>query len=210
MTADGLLEAVFAIPSTALATNFYLADSDAAGDFRTSAAERRDRLRKHFDRVRAGDLVLVGEAAGWKGARQSGVPFTSAKTIGLQGVSTEASATIVHGMLTSLGIADHTLLWNAFPLHPHDARSPRSNRTPTEAELETGMESLRLAVANRRVICVGAKARGSVEAMLGIHVPEAAQASATDPAVSIRHPANGGATRFRTELATVAQAWALV
>ena len=210
MTADGLLEAVLAIPSTALATNFYLADSDAAGDFRTSAAERRDRLREHFDRVRAGDLVLVGEAAGWKGARQSGVPFTSAGTIGIHGVSTEASATIVQRMLTSLGIADRALLWNAFPLHPHVAGSPRSNRTPSKAELETGMECLRLAVTNRRVICVGAKARGRVEAILGIEVPSAARVATTDPAVSIRHPAKGGATRFRAELATVAQVWALV
>ncbi|PWC05590.1 hypothetical protein DCE94_04840 [Agromyces badenianii] len=90
--------------------NFYLADSDAEGNFRTSAAERLERLRAHLNRVSDGDLVLVGEAPGWKGARQSGVPFTSAKAVGLEGVSTEASATIVHGMLSSLGIADRTLL----------------------------------------------------------------------------------------------------
>jgi hypothetical protein len=101
--AGRLLDSVLAIPSTALAMNFYLPDSDSEGEFRTSAAERRDRLLTHLSRVWGGDLVIVGEAPGWKGARQSGVPFTSARTVGLEG-SSEGSATIVHGMLSASGL----------------------------------------------------------------------------------------------------------
>ncbi|MHA6669701.1 uracil-DNA glycosylase [Homoserinimonas sp. A447] len=209
MTAGGLLDSVLAIPSTALAMNFYLADSDKEGGFRTSAAERCDRLLSHLGRVSGGDIVIVGEAPGWKGARQSGVPFTSAKTVGLEGVSTEGSATIVHGMLSSLGIADRTLLWNAFPLHPHDAGAPRTNRTPTDEELDSGLAPLRLAVAGRRIICVGNPARRSVEKLLGFKLPGAGDASATGPAVAIRHPANGGAPEFRSGLATVGALWNL-
>lgn len=206
MTAGRLLDSVLAIPSTALSMNFYLADSDTEGDFRTSAAERCDRLLAHLGRVNDGDLVIVGEAPGWKGARQSGVPFTSAKTVGLLG-SSEGSATIVHGMLSSLGIADRTLLWNAFPLHPHMASLPRTNRTPTGEELDTGLAPLRLAVAGRRIICVGNSARRSVERLLGLEVPGVGDASVTSPAVALRHPARGGAPEFRSELATVGERW---
>ncbi|WP_409264062.1 uracil-DNA glycosylase [Microbacterium aquimaris] len=188
--------------------NFYLPDSDAEGDFRTTAFERCGRLLAHLDRVSDGDLVIVGEAPGWKGARQSGVPFTSAKTVGLQG-SSEGSATIVHGMLGSLGIADRTLLWNAFPLHPHDAGSPRTNRTPTDVELTAGMGPLQIAVAGRRVICIGNPARRSVERLLGLSVPVVDDATVVSPAVAIRHPANGGAPEFRSGLATLSGLWSL-
>ena len=74
----GLADAVLAIPSTTAATNFYLSSSDLDGNFVSSAGERLDRLYEHFSSTEAGDIVLVGEAAGWRGARQSGVPFTSA------------------------------------------------------------------------------------------------------------------------------------
>lgn len=208
MSADLLLESVLAIPSTTLAMNFYVPDSDAEGDFRTTAVERCDRLLAHLDRVSDGDIVIVGEAPGWKGARQSGVPFTSAKTVGLQG-SSEGSATIVHGKLADLKIADRTLLWNAFPIHPHKARSPRSNRTPTDSELAAGMDSLRLAVAGRRVICVGNPARTSIEKLLGLQVPGVGGASANSRAVALRHPANGGAPEFRSGLAAVGKLWDL-
>ena len=204
-----LLDAVLAIPSTASATNFYLADSDLAGSFRSTAAERFDRLRAHLAQVGGGDVALVGEAAGWKGARQSGVPFTSAGAVGLSGVSTEASATIVQGMLSTLGIADRTLLWNAFPLHPHKLGEPRTNRPPTPAELDVGEASVRLAVGGRRVICVGAKARASVGEVLGLDVPLAVGARASDQAIAIRHPANGGAPQFRSELERVCALWGL-
>lgn len=209
MTAADILDAVQSIPSTGMATNFYLDESDSFGGFLTSAAERRDRLRSHLRHVGGGDLVLVGEAAGWKGARQSGVPFTSAKTVGLPGVSTEASATIVHGMLRTLSIAHRALLWNAFPLHPHQGGSPRSNRTPTATELAVGLMPLRLAIAGRRVIAVGGKASSSIEELLGATVPAAADVGAADLAVTVRHPAKGGATKFRSELAAVYAAWDL-
>ncbi len=114
MKAGRLLDSVLAIPSTALAMNFYLAESDREGGFHTSAAERCARLLAHLGRVGGGDLVVVGEAPGWKGARQSGVPFTSAGTVGLEG-SSEASATVMHDMLSRLGIADRTLLWGDVP-----------------------------------------------------------------------------------------------
>lgn len=172
MRSEALLDAVLAIPSTASATNFYLEHSDSTGDFRTTAAERLDRLGAHLARVAGGELALVGEAPGWKGARQS------------------------RG-------AVHLRGGGRAPGHP------RTNRAPTDAELDAGMDALRLAVAGRRVVCVGAQARRSVGFILGVEVPLAAAAAPEDVAVAIRHPANGGATRFRSELARVCALWAL-
>lgn len=208
VTASRLLDSVLAIPSARLAMNFYLPESDAEGNFRTNSTERCDRLLSHLDRVSDGDIVIVGEAPGWKGARQSGVPFTSAATVGLEGAG-EASATIVQGMLGELGITDRVLLWNAFPLHPHRVGSPRTNRTPTKSELDAGRDPLRLAVAGRRVICVGNLARTSIEKLLGLEVPGVGGVSVSSPAVALRHPAHGGAPAFRFDLAAVGQIWDL-
>ena len=65
----GLADAVLAMPSTLEATNFYLDDRDLEGILLSTAAERRERLGEHLSAVEAGDLVLVGEAPGWQGAR---------------------------------------------------------------------------------------------------------------------------------------------
>ena len=115
----------------------------------------------------------------------------------------------MHGKLADLGIADRTLLWNAFPLHPHKAGSPRTNRTPTESELAAGKDSLRLAIAGRRVICVGNPARVSIESLFGLEVPGIGGASASSRAVALRHPANGGAPEFRSGIAAVGELWDL-
>lgn len=204
----GPADAVLAMSSTLAATNFYLDDSDLEGDFLSTAAERRERLYEHLSAVEAGDLVLVGEAAGWRGARQSGVPFTSAATVGLRG-NKEPSATAVHKLLASVGAGDRTLLWNAFPLHPHDPGKPCTNRTPTSAELDSGMDTLRLAIAGRRIVCVGKKAEGSVEQLLGHKIPDIHHASSASPAIVVRYPSYGGALRFRSETAAAISIWKL-
>src|ERR1051325_6047987 len=41
------------------------------------AALRRERLRAYLESRRDAPLLLVGEAAGYRGARVSGIPFTS-------------------------------------------------------------------------------------------------------------------------------------
>lgn len=204
-----LADAVLTIRPSSLATNFYLDASDLEGGFATTASQRRNRLIAHLRSVEGGELVLVGEAAGWQGARQSGVAFTSPASVGLVG-SKEPSATAVHGLLSKAGLLGGALLWNAFPLHPHKVSEPRTNRTPTASELDAGLGALRLAIDRRRILCVGRKSEAQVEQILGHSIPSIEDATVNSRAISVRHPSNGGATQFREQGAEALRIWKML
>ena len=94
---------------------------------------RRERLREYLDARTHAQVVLVGEAAGYRGARISGIPFTSERLLTGRGPA-EASATIVHRVLAELGVEDDVLLWNVVPTHPGTATS---NRAPSRTSSST-------------------------------------------------------------------------
>jgi uracil-DNA glycosylase family 4 len=137
---------------------------------------RRERLRAHL--ARDAELMLVGEAAGYRGARVSGVPFTSERQLTGTGPA-EATATVVHRVLRELGIEDDVLLWNVVPTHPGTATS---NRPPTRREVEAARPFLEELARGRRVIGVGRLAAS----VLG--------------APYVRHPSHGGAVAFARDL----------
>jgi uracil-DNA glycosylase len=143
---------------------------------------RRRRLADYLLRKRDAPLLLVGEAAGYNGARVSGIPFTSERQLTGSGPA-EPSATVVHRTLEELGIADDVLLWNVVPTHPHRPGEPRSNRVPTREEVGAARSFLDALARGRRTIAVGRTA----ERALG--------------APYVRHPSHGGATAFRDGLA---------
>jgi hypothetical protein len=164
-------------------------------------SDRRGRLRQHFDC--APRFLLIGEAPGYQGCHFSGVPFTNEKLI-LDGAIprvtadqritkrplpwSEPSATIVWRTLHELGIAESTVMWNAFAWHPHKPGEPMSNRTPTLAELAAGKFALKAVLEHFHgvpPIAVGKAARYALE---DLNVPMAA---------CVRHPSMGGATAFR-------------
>src|SRR5919204_6733429 len=90
---------------------------------------RRGRLAEYLETRRDAPLLLVGEAAGYRGARLSGIPFTSERQLTGTGPA-EATATIVHRVLAELGLVEEVLLWNVVPTHPG---TESSNRRPTRA-----------------------------------------------------------------------------
>jgi hypothetical protein len=139
----------------------------------------RDRLRGYLDERADARLLLVGEAAGYRGARVSGIPFTSERQLTGSGPA-EATATIVHRTLAALGLADDVLLCNVVPTHPGTAGS---NRPPTRAEVEAGVRFARRLAAGRDVLAVGRVASAALEAPY------------------VRHPSHGGAAEFLCGLA---------
>lgn len=183
--------------------NFYDSASDELCQFGTDAGQRVNALFRHLANTSCGALALVGEAPGWRGARQSGVAFTDAPGLGLKG-TIEESAKVVRSALLELGLDERTLLWNAVTLHPHRPGLPRTNRTPTMAELRRGLPALELAVRERQIICIGEKSAKAVGLLLGIAVPAVDVASAGARAVRVRHPSYGGATEFRRQMAVAA------
>ena len=138
----------------------------------------RCRLAAYLDSRAAAPLVLVGEAAGYRGARVSGIPFTSERQLTGTGPA-EATATIVHRVLAELGIEDEVVLWNVVPTHPGTASS---NRLPTRAEVEAARPFLDELTRGRHTIAVGRLA------------------AAVTGAPYVRHPSRGGARSFRDML----------
>jgi len=141
----------------------------------------RARLLAYLDARTDAPILLVGEAPGYRGARVSGIPFTSERQLTGSGLA-EATATIVHRVLRELGLEADVLLWNVVPTHPGSATS---NRAPTTAEVRAGLTVLRPLVAGRRVVAVGRLAERALDVE------------------AVRHPSHGGGEAFRTGLASV-------
>lgn len=174
----------------------------------TPAEDRCRRLALHLDCKPR--LICLAEAAGYQGARYSGITFTSERLLNEGAIPrlgellrpvdrittrekpfSEPSATIVWRTLRRLGIEEETVMWNSLPFHPHRPGEPLSNRTPTDEELRFGLQFLELLTvhyAGVPVVAVGKKAEEAM-GLIGLR-----------PAACVRHPANGGATKFNEQL----------
>jgi uracil-DNA glycosylase len=137
-----------------------------------------ERLGVYLESRADARLVLVGEAAGYRGARISGIPFTSERQLTGSGPA-EATATIVHRVLARLGVEDEVLLWNVVPTHPG---CETSNRRPTRAEVAAAASFLDELTRGRLAIAVGRLAAQALEAPY------------------VRHPSHGGAAAFEEGL----------
>jgi hypothetical protein len=139
---------------------------------------RRERLSAYLGSRSCAPVLLVGEAAGYRGARVSGIAFTSERQLTGRGPA-EVTATIVHRVLAELRLEELVLLWNIVPTHPGTATT---NRPPTRAEVTAGLPLARSLARGRRVVAVGRVAHG----VLGGDY--------------VRHPSHGGARDFRAGL----------
>ena len=145
------------------------------------------------------DTIWIARDLGYRGGRRTGVPLTDEVHLDQAGallggidlcratqgpVVAERTAAIVWRMLVT--IAQPAVLWNIFPLHPHEAGDPQSNRCHTRAErkaTEPLLHALIALVRPRRIIAIGR------DAQLALH--------GLDVAVTgVRHPSYGGQADF--------------
>lgn len=170
------------VPRRKLASDFVrrLAVAEIGETYNQYAASRLlcGRLCAYLESRADAEVVLVGEAAGYRGARISGIPFTSERQLTGSGPA-EATATIVHRVLARLGVEDAVLLWNVVPTHPG---SETTNRRPTRAEVEAATPFLDELTRGRVPIAVGRLAAAVLDAPY------------------VRHPSHGGAAPFEEGL----------
>lgn len=160
-----------------------LAAAEIGGTFNFYRDGDRSRLlRRRLAGYLAGHarapVLLVGEAPGYRGARVSGIPFTSERQLTGTGPA-EATATIVRAVLDELACDQDVLCWNVVPTHPG---TETTNRRPTAAEVDAAAPFLERLAHGRRVIAVGRLAQRATAAPY------------------VRHPSHGGAHAFRENL----------
>ncbi len=157
-----------------------LAEAQIGATFNQYAESQllRERLSRYLDARAEAEIVLVGEAAGYRGARMSGIPFTSERQLGGAGPA-EATATIVHRVLARLGRSEDVLLWNVVPTHPG---TETSNRRPRPDEVDAARPYLDEVLQGRIAIAVGRVAEAALDAPY------------------VRHPSHGGAAEFEAGL----------
>lgn len=196
-------------------------DVDAENDFASSAPGIRARQLGHYLETRIGRAryAVIGEAIGYQGGHFTGIAMTSERiilgykkeegiypkhvlsSINLQRTSkrdllpqgfSEPTATIVWGTLLKLGLDPREfVLWNAFPWHPFDPhKGMLSNRKPMEEEMKHASLPLGRFLEifpHCTVISLG-KTSCRILKSMGVVCFE------------VRHPANGGAGKFRAQI----------
>jgi hypothetical protein len=200
---SGFFELLDAVPAADDAETLYAPDRPG-GDLRRRNLEHYLRLIG----TTSPDMILVGEAPGWRGATNTGVSFMSMRELDARpGLITadpagdgfespasptapwEASSRVVWAALSGWR-GPLPLFWPIFPHHPFVPGEPLTNRTPRPAEVRAGTPvalELARAFGVPRIVAVGRKAQGAL-ALSGVE------------AEAVRHPAQGGAALFTEQL----------
>jgi hypothetical protein len=152
------------------------------------------------------DAIWIGRDLGYRGGRRTGLALTDdvhivqhAKrwnidvdidrpTIG-HAVS-ERTAAVIWDMLKNIDA--RIFLWNVFPLHPHDAGDPFTNRQHNARERRAGenlLKELLELLRPNRIVAIGNDAAAAAKRI-------------TDeiPVICVRHPSYGGQTQFQTQI----------
>ena len=183
---------------------------------------RRKHLQLYFEQRRqSARYLIIAEAVGYQGAHFSGIAMTSERILlGHQHHNnilpsyvfkhhlpqqtsqpqrwpqgfTEPTATIVWRSLLEFGLDPYSfVLWNAVPWHPYNPQHPKnqlSNRSPTSLEMEHSKPFLQAFLKlfpQGQPLAIGKKSVAMLESM-GVTCP------------AVRHPAHGGASRFRVQM----------
>lgn len=145
------------------------------------------------------DTIWIARDLGYRGGRRTGVPLTDEVHLPSAGsllggieldratrgpIVAERTAAVVWRVLARVGAP--VVLWNVFPLHPHEAEDPLSNRCHSRAERDVTwpfLTALIDMIAPRRIVAIG---RDAGLALAGLDIP----------VVTVRHPSYGGQAEF--------------
>jgi len=191
----------------------------------TAPCIRKKQLKTYLtERLYSAKYLFIAEALGYQGGHFTGIAMTSERIllghhqsghgipadgafkkltpqrtskpeINRKGM-TEPTATIMWKALYNLGINPYeVVLWNALAWHPYNpGKGLLSNRTPTDSELNKGIKPLKIFLnlfSDRKIIAVGKKCEHVLDQFGTEYIP-------------VRHPANGGAPKFRKQLEEIA------
>jgi uracil DNA glycosylase superfamily protein len=149
------------------------------------------------------DSIWIGRDLGYRGGRRTGLALTDDVHIALHGqrwglamcrptkgqAVAERTAAVIWSVLDR--IETPIFLWNVFPLHPHEAGKPFSNRAHNARERAVGEELLAELIeliAPRRIVAIGNDAAKSAERI------------SSNRTIQVRHPSYGGQTEFLTQM----------
>ena len=193
------------VPSTDTSFNLYR-DCNEDVDVPNAASIRTANLRNYMAKAcESASILVVGEAAGPWGARFSGVPFIGERQLldpsfPINGERSSRADPIRKMRLTPPFISGsakifwevllpyyrHFVVWDAFPLHPHELGDALTVRNPSRKEVSQFGEALRLIEAYiqpSHIVAVGRRARKQLEAL-------------GEYPVCVRHPSMGGKAEF--------------
>lgn len=151
------------------------------------------------------DAIWVGRDLGHRGGRRTGLALTDdvhvehharrwhlvAERSTIGAVMAERTAAVIWSILNQIDA--RIFLWNVFPLHPHEADQPFTNRAHNAKERRVGEEMFRALVVllkPSRIVAIGNDAAAAAR-----RVTDAV------PIISVRHPSYGGQTQFLTQVA---------
>lgn len=150
------------------------------------------------------DAIWIGRDLGYRGGRRTGLALTDDVHIGIHaerwGIAasrptigdavSERTAAVIWSILDR--IRDGIFLWNVFPLHPHEAENPFSNRQHNSTERRAGEEVLDQLISilqPARIVAIGNDAAAAA-GRLDLQVP----------VVQVRHPSYGGQRQFLQQI----------
>jgi len=150
------------------------------------------------------DAIWVGRDLGYRGGRRTGLALTDdvhidahARRWGVPapkptrgGAVAERTAAVIWDVLSQINEA--VFLWNVFPLHPHQADDPFTNRSHNAKERRAGEElllELILLLRPKRLVGIGNDAAAVLYRM-----------DSVSEITKVRHPSYGGQTQFLYEV----------